>query len=284
MRVGYFPGCSLHSTAEDYDRSTQAVCERLGIELVELSNWNCCGSTLVRGSDMFLSVALPCRNLAIAEADGLDIVAPCAVCYSRFKQAQFEIRSDVDLKDKVIRAIELDYRGGSNIYSPIDLIYEKVGLDAVRAALVRSLGGLKIAVYYGCLLVRPPKVTQMDDPENPVFLDKIMQAVGAETVDWSHKTECCGGSLSISRADIVERLVDEIMRSAQAGGADCIVTACPLCETNLEIYQSDAKRRFDGTYDIPIYYFTELLETAFGGENRSLELLEKSCGCNGTLV
>jgi heterodisulfide reductase subunit B len=284
MRVGYFPGCSLHSTAKDYDRSTQAVCERLGIELVELSNWNCCGSTLVRSSDMFLSIALPCRNLAIAEADGLDIVAPCAVCYSRFKQAQFEVRNDVGLMNKVIRAIELDFRGGSNIYSPIDLIYEKVGLDAVRAALVRSLGGLKIAVYYGCLLVRPPKVTQLDDPENPVFLDKIMQAAGAETVDWSHKTECCGGSLSISRADIVERLVDEIMRSAQAEGADCIVTACPLCQTNLEIYQSDAKKRFDGTYDISIYYFTELLETAFGGENRSLGLLEKYCRCNGTLV
>lgn len=284
MRIGYFPGCSLHSTAKDYDKSTQAVCERLGVELVELSNWNCCGSTLVRTSDMFLSVALPCRNLAIAEAEGLDLMAPCAVCYSRFKQAQYEVRNDSVLKERVVGAIELDYKGNCDVYSPIGLIYEKIGLEAVRENVKRTLNGLRIATYYGCLLVRPPKITQMDDPENPVFLDKLMQAAGAETVDWSHKTECCGGSLSISRADIVERLVDEIMRSAQAEGANCIVTACPLCQTNLEIYQADAGKRFGQTYDIPIYYFTELLEMAFGGENRSLELLEKYCGCNGTLA
>ncbi len=257
MKVSYYPGCSLHGTAKEYDQSVRAVSRALGIELKEVDDWSCCGATSAHSTNFKLSIALPARNLVAAEKDALDVMVPCAACFNRFKTAEHHLKADKQLKGEVEEIIGGKYHGGIAIRNPIDIIFKDIGLDALEGKVKKPLKGLKPVSYYGCLLLRPPEICEFDDYENPVILDKILDALGADARLWSYKTDCCGGSLTISRTDIVAKMVSKIMTMAREAGANCVVTACPVCMANLDMRASDNVR-------LPVFYFTELIALALG--------------------
>jgi len=257
MKLSYYPGCSLHATAKEYGLSTRAVCEALGVELVEIPDWSCCGASSAHSFNRTLSIALPARNIAAAQGAKLDMVLPCAACYGNTRKADATLRENEPLRRRMEELLSFQYSGELQVLHLLDVICNRIGLDSVRKKVVKELNGLRVAPYYGCLLVRPPKVCAFDDAENPTTLDNLMRAIGAEPVKWSYKTECCGASLALIQPEIVEQLVGEIIEMALEAGAACIATACPLCSTNLETRQRAG---------LPIFFFTELMGLAFGLE------------------
>ncbi len=272
MKYAYYPGCSLHGTNVDYDESTKAVADVLGVELEEIDNWSCCGSTPAHCTDPYLAVSLPARNLLAAKEISNDVVMCCAACFSRFKFAQKHFEEVPELRDRLSATLPLDDLAEMRTRHLLDVLLNDVGLEKIAQAKENDLSGLKVACYYGCLLTRPPKVTEFDDPENPTSMDKLLQAVGAETVDWPFKTECCGATFSLTRTEIVLRLSRDILQMAKESGADCIAVACPLCQTNLDMRQSDIESRYGVKYRIPVFYFTQLLGLAFGKTRKELGL------------
>jgi heterodisulfide reductase subunit B len=257
LKVSYYPGCSLHGTAKEYDQSVRAVSRALGIELKEVDDWSCCGATSAHSTNFKLSVALPARNLIAAEKDALDVMVPCAACFNRFKTAEHQLKADKALQNEIEGIVGGKYHGGIAIRNPIDIIYKEIGLDALSGKVKKSLKGLKPVSYYGCLLLRPPEVCEFDNYENPVILDKILNTLGADARLWSYKTDCCGGSLTISKTDIVMKMVNKLMTMAREAGANCVVTACPVCMANLDMRASENLR-------LPVFYFTELIALALG--------------------
>lgn len=238
--------------------STRAVCEALDIELIELPDWICCGASSGHSTDEILEVGLPAKNIQIAEGIGLDVAVPCAACYNRLKSAAHALRTQDEVQTQMKELLQYEFKGNVAVLNLVELMLEKIGLEALKDRVKKPLEGLKVACYYGCLLVRPQEITGFDDAEDPQSLDDILSVLGATPVKWSLKTECCGGSLSLTRDDICTSLVDEIIESAKEAGAEAIVTACPLCLENLEMRQSGGK--------FPIFYFTEFLGVAMGLE------------------
>ncbi|HEX3015817.1 MAG TPA: CoB--CoM heterodisulfide reductase iron-sulfur subunit B family protein [Desulfobacteria bacterium] len=263
MKYAYFPGCSLHSTGVEYDISSKIVAEKLGIELKELPDWNCCGATVGHTSGKLLGLALPGRNLAIAEKEGLDVMAPCASCYSRMKAAEVAAKTNEETRAKMVEIMEMDYQGKVGAKSALDVFIKDAGLNNVKAMVARPLNGMKVACYYGCLLVKPLE-TGCDDAENPMLMDNLINTLGGEAVDWPFKTECCGGSLAVPRTKIVLKLVNDILSMAEANGAEAIATACPLCMVNLDMRQQEINQHAGTNHHMPIFYFTELMAIAFG--------------------
>ena len=259
MKVSYYPGCSLHGTAKEYDQSVRSVSHALGIELEEIEDWSCCGATSAHSTNFKLSIALPARNLIAAEKKAQDVMIPCAACFNRFKTAEHHLGQDPELKAEVEEIVGGRYQGSAAIRNPIDIIVRDIGLEALAVKVVKRLAGLKPVSYYGCLLLRPPDVCRFDDAENPVLLDRILAVLGAEVRPWSFKTDCCGGSLTISKTEIVVRMVDKLMEMAREAGANCLVTACPVCMANLDM-------RSSGDAGLPVFYFTELAALAMGQE------------------
>ena len=256
MKYAYYPGCSLESTAKAYDLSVRAVCQNLAVELEEIEDWNCCGASSGHCTNYRLSHALAGRNLALAEREGLDIAVACPACFLRLKSTRHEVRADARLKKELAELIDLPYEAKYDTKHLLDIICREVGMEEVGKRVEKPLAGLKLVSYYGCFLVRPPKVTQFDDPENPQSMDILMDALGAEVLDWSGKVDCCGGSISITKRDIGAKLVSEIADAARGVGAEAIVTACPLCQSNLESRQ--------GSQALPTFYFSELIGLSFG--------------------
>ena len=270
MRYAYYPGCSAESTARDMHQSTLAVAGALGIEMVEPKGWTCCGATAGHQTDRVLAASLPAANLIKVRDMGLDMVVNCAACYNRMKVANHEISTDSGIRKSVCDAIGRDYDGSVKVRHFIEVLLEDVGLQTIGNAVKRSLNGLKVACYYGCLLVRPPKVVKFDDPENPTSLDKLVKTIGGGSIDWPYKTECCGGGLSLSRTDVVVNLTDSILSMAQSAGADCIAVSCPMCQVNLDLRQQDIKKQSGRDYQMPIVYITQLLGISFGISSRLL--------------
>jgi heterodisulfide reductase subunit B len=244
--------------------STLAVSEALGIELIEPKGWSCCGATAGHQTDRFLSVALPAASLAKVKDDGLDMVVSCAACYNRMEVANHEIKNNAGMRKDVSEALGRDYDGSVNVKHFLEVLLEDVGIKKIKEATKHSLNGLKIACYYGCLLVRPHEITNFDDPENPTSLDKLVTALGAESLDWPHKVECCGGGLSMSRTDVVVSLTNSILEMAAASGAQCVTVACPMCQINLDMRQLDIRKQMGKRYDMPIVYITQLLGLCLG--------------------
>jgi heterodisulfide reductase subunit B2 len=269
LRYAFFPGCSLDGTAKDFHRSTLAVAARLGLELPELEDWICCGSTAAHGTDPLLADALPARNLRAAR--GQTVAVACAACYSRLKMANHHIAGDVAVRMKVARVVGGDYDGLTPVRHLLEILGRDIG-PGIAAAIRRPLTGLRVACYYGCLLSRPPEVTQFGDAENPTLMDQLLETAGATPVDWPHKTECCGASFSIADPSIVLELSDQILSMAQAAEVDCIATACPLCQLNLDMRQKDIEAKYGRRYNLPIFYFTQLLGLAMGCSASELSL------------
>jgi heterodisulfide reductase subunit B len=269
-KYAYFPGCSLHSTAHEYDLSARNICKKLGIDLVEIPDWNCCGATSAHSTSHLMGVALPARTLAIANDMGLDLTAPCAACYQRFVAAYKEMQ-DEKTKVKICKAMEREYKGTSRVKNFLEIFTGPDMLATIRAKTTNPLKGLKVACYYGCLLVKPPQlVGGFDDPENPQSMDNLVQALGGEAVPWPYKTECCGASLFLSTDEAAIRLTNDILKIAKDSGADCIVTACPLCHQNLDMRQSTANGLFNVKYNLPVLFFTQIIGLGLGISPRQL--------------
>ncbi len=259
MKVSYYPGCSLHATGKEYDLSVKAVCSALGIELKEVEDWSCCGASSAHMTNFKLSVALPARNLIAAEKEPGDMMVPCAACFNRFKSAQHHLREDAALKTKIEEIVGGKFQDTVKVRNPIDIFFSDIGIDALAGKVKKNLTGLKPVSYYGCLLLRPPEICEFDNHEQPVMMDKLMGALGAEPRNWSCKTDCCGGSLTLGKTEIVTRLVGKLMTMAREAGANCLVTACPVCFANL-----DTRASGEGT--LPSFYFTEIMALALGLE------------------
>ncbi len=265
-QMAYYPGCSLHSMASEYDHSIRAVSKTLGLELVEPEGWVCCGSSPAHRVDHKLATKLPLQNLALIEQMGLDeVTLPCAACFNRFKAAQHELEHHPELKDSLQQEIGYALQRSVAVRSLIDVMVNKVGLPAITAKTARPLAGLKVACYYGCLLTRPPAITGADSPEYPMEMDRLITSLGATVVDWGSKTSCCGASLSATRTEIALKLSGNILEDARAAGADVVVVACPLCHTNLDGRQHQIIQSRPGAGpEMPVLYFTQLMALAFG--------------------
>jgi heterodisulfide reductase subunit B len=257
MKLAFYPGCSLEGMANDYARSISAVFDHLDIELVEIEDWSCCGATAAHSLSENMAVVLPARNLAAAEKLGLDIVSPCANCFNRLLFSKAMIQ-------KKIFDVPWEVTGSIEVHDMTRFLAQPEMVERVEARIRKPLKGLKVVCYYGCQMVRPPRLTGFTDYENPMTLDRLTTAAGAEALDWSYKTTCCGASIGIGRRDIQESLTARLLEKARQAGAEAVVVSCPLCQANLDIMQRNMASGL-----LPVFYFTELLRLAFEGENGS---------------
>ncbi len=264
MKYLYFPGCSLKGTGKAYEESLLAVFRALGVELKEIEDWNCCGATAYMSVDETKSYALAGRNLAIAEREGLDVIAPCSACYLVLNKTQKNLQDHADIRRKVVAALKtagLDYKGTVRVRHPLDVLINDVGLDAIAQRIQAPLKGHKFAPYYGCQIVRP--YATFDDQDDPVTMDRIIKAAGADCVTYPLKTRCCGGSLTGTVPEAGLRLAYIILKEAKKRGAEAVVTVCPLCQFNLDGYQDQIARKYEAL-DLPVVYFTQILGLAMG--------------------
>lgn len=273
MKVSYYPGCSLEGTARSYDISARGICRSLGIELEEVPEWCCCGSSPALKMDRLMSTALSAQNLVQIEKQAVEqVVIPCPFCFRRLLSAQDEMQADAALKERVQKIIQADMAGALQIRNLLGFLRYQVGLEAIGDQVTQPLSGLKLLPYYGCYLVKPTGVTHFDDPEHPVSLDELLAALGADVLSWDLKTECCGAGLSLSKTEVVVDLTGRLIREAVRQGADALVVACQLCQSNLDMRQAELSRAEGKAYALPIIYFTQLMGLAFGLPARTLGL------------
>jgi heterodisulfide reductase subunit B2 len=258
MKVSYYPGCSLEGTALDYAASIAGVTPLLDMELEEIEDWNCCGATAAHSINHKLSLALPARNLARAEKAGHDVVAPCALCFNRLKMAEKALLSPEGA------GLGVSYGGSIKIWDLLDYLAQPAILKALAAKVVKPLRDLKAVGYYGCMVARPPKITDKTDYENPQNLERLLKAVGAAPLDWSYKTDCCGAGLAVSRPDIIDTLVQRLFDRALRAGAECFVVSCQMCQANLDMAQERISQKSGKNYYLPVIYFTEIIGLALG--------------------
>jgi heterodisulfide reductase subunit B2 len=258
MEFTYYPGCTLTGSAQELDDSFRSVAQKLDVTLRELPDWTCCGASSAHMVDHYLETALPARDLVTAEKIGHDVVAPCAGCHVRMKAASQRILADKELQ------AQFPLKGTIKILAGMDMFH----LDELRAKMKgcveKPLEGLRVVPYYGCLAVRPTEVVEPEDPENPMQLDHILELLGADVLSWPYKTDCCGGSLALTRTDLVLKLSGKLLDMAIMVDADAIVTLCPMCQANLDTRQADLSKETGKIYEMPILYLTELMGVAFG--------------------
>jgi heterodisulfide reductase subunit B2 len=275
MKYAYYPGCSLHSTASDYRQSIASVFQKLEIGLEEIPGWTCCGASAAHVSEALLPVVLPAKDLWTAEKMGLDVLAPCAACYNRMRHAAHKVREDGALRKKVNRILDADFQARSAVRHISDVVVNEYGLEGIGRRLVQDLKGMKVVCYYGCLSARPEKVVGFDDPVYPSYLDRLATSLGAAVLEWPFKTECCGGSFSVSKKEVVLKLTRDLLSAAKHLGADAVMVDCPLCQFNLDFRQGEIEKKYGEPIGLPIFYFTQLLGMALGlrGEDLGLKKL-----------
>jgi len=259
VNVSYYPGCSLDGTAREYGESTEAVSRMLGVELKELDDWSCCGASSAHVTSDMLALALPARNLLVADTEGMDLVVPCAACYSRLRTAEKEL-----LAGREIEGILNKYQGNFHIKHLVDFFWEDIGEKAILEKAVKTLAGISPVCYYGCLITRPPKVTDVSDPDNPESMDNLMKTLGADVKEWSYKADCCGAGHALTLPAVAWKLIQKLLDMAEEAGADSIVVGCPMCHSNLDSRQKEISQATGKEYNVPIFYFTELMGLAFG--------------------
>lgn len=270
-KYGYFPGCSLEKMANSYHLSTLETTKKLGVELKELEDWNCCGATAYFHVDELLANTLCARNLAIAEKEKLDVVAPCSGCYKNLYFANIHLNKDPDLAEHINIALQEDnlhYSGKTKVQHLIEIFVNDIGLNEVKAKVTQPLDNLRVAPYYGCQILRPKK--DNEDVEQPRFFEDLISSIGATPVDFPLKLRCCGGALIITSRTSALSMVRNLLQNAVDSGANVIATACPLCQVNLECYQKQVNQEFGTELSIPIMYFTQLIGLAFGISPKSL--------------
>lgn len=263
MRIPYFPGCTLYSRAKNLDDSTRAALAVLGVELAELPQWTCCGVTFPLAQDNYIGLVASARILAnAAKAGDGRLVTVCSFCYNVLKRVNYAIKNNPEAKEKLNNYLEENYQGETSVVHPLEVIRNEVGLKNLANKTGGRLKGLKVACYYGCMLVRPAAEVAFGDPENPVLMEELVAALGAEPVDFPWKTKCCGSYQLLNASDLVADRVRDIVDAALAGGARAIVTNCPLCQFNLDWGQKKLVPQNNGRPKIPVLYFTQLLGAA----------------------
>ena len=255
MKYSYFPGCTLRNKAKDLDAYARACAEKLGFSLEELTDWQCCGGVYPLGADEIASKLPSVRALNAAKEKEQDLVAVCSACYHVLKRVNDDMKNVADIQTRANNYMDLSapYKGETQVLHYLEILRDHVGFDKLKEKVVNPLTGRKVGAYYGCLLLRPSEVLAFDDPENPSILEDFIRALGAEPVIYPYRNECCGGYISLKEKELAGSLCDKITDSASGFGADCLVTACPLCKYNLS-----------KSGDLPIVYFTELLAEALG--------------------
>lgn len=269
----YFPGCSAEATAIGLGLSVQAIAKPLDMELIELEDWTCCGSTPYGSLDELESICVAARNLALAEKTGLDLLTPCSSCFITLYQADIKLKDHPQLMAQINEALavaNLEYRGSVRVRHLTEVLVNDITPEVFTTKVKRPLHGLKVAPYYGCQLVRPDY--GFDNPEAPQSLDRLVECLGAEAVPFPLKNRCCGGSLIISEEDLALGLLRKLLDNALENGAQCIVTPCPLCQTNLDAYQSRVNSKFKTHYHLPVLFITQLIGLALGIDPESLGL------------
>ena len=273
MRYLYYPGCSLEGTAREYDLSTRALLAALGVELTELADWTCCGASAAEAASRLLSLVLPARNLALAEAQApdRDLLVPCSACYLNLKRVEEKVRTASDLRQRINTVLAEDgltCKGQTRTRHLLDILSRDVGAAAVARRVVRPLAGLRVAPYYGCQCLRPYPV--FDDPEAPRSMEPLITAAGARVHPWTMGGTCCGASHMNTKMDVGLELVAALLAAAQ--GADAIATVCPMCQMNLEAYQKKALPRAANTAPVTVVYLPQLLGLALGLDQQALGL------------
>jgi len=275
----YFPGCSLKGTGKAYEESMLALFQALGIQVREMDDWNCCGATNYMSIDENQALALAGRNLALAERDGRDLIAPCAACWLVLSKTKHRLEDRPDLRQAICDALEntcaprgqkMTFTGSAGVRHPLDVLAVDYGVEEFAAKVTNPLKGLKVAPYYGCQLVRP--FAYFDDQHNPTTMDRLLAAAGCEVIDFPHKTRCCGAMQTMIMPEVGLDLVRTLLIDARDRGADVIATACPLCQFNLEANQPKAERRFGDRLGMPVLYFTQVLGMALGLPGKQLGL------------
>ena len=270
MKYAYYPGCSQEASAEEYNRSLRAVARRLEtMELVEMKDWNCCGATPAATVHPDLPYALAARNLAIAEEMGMEMVTPCAACYKNMNKASHLLSDDPTLLARVNAALDGHHLGRPpRVRHPLDVIVNDVGVGNIPVK--KPLRGLKVASYYGCLITRPEG--GFDDPERPQSMDRLMEALGAEAVDWPYKTKCCGGAIYMTAEAISFKMSADVLAHAKAAGANAVAVACPFCQLLLDLYQDRLEKTRGVEFNLPIFFFSQLMGLAMGIDRTELGL------------
>lgn len=261
MRYSLYPGCTLKTKAKVFEESALEAAKVLELEMVELEEWQCCGAVYPLAKDEYFPLLSPVRSLAAAKEKGDKLVTLCAACHHVFKRANHAIKGDKEARDKVTGYLEVDYAGEVDVVHYLEVLKEDVGFDQIKEKVKSPLTGQKLAAYYGCLLLRPEKEMNFDDPENPTILEDFIRSLGADVVEYPYRTDCCGAYLSITEEGLARDTVGKILLSAQRNGVEGLVVACPLCQYNLAKYQEVLQEKKGGEA-IPVYYFTELLAKA----------------------
>ncbi len=269
MEVSYYPGCSLESTAKEYQSSAEEVCKKLDIDLVEIEDWNCCGALEVSSLNPTLSLALPARNLKIASETSDKLVVACNACLNNLLTVQHKLSSNEEMKQKISSVLNYEFRQ-IKIEHLLDLIWNEIGLEKIEERVEKPLNGLKTVSYYGCLAVRPSKIVKSDDPYNPTHLDEIVSVLGGDPLEFTCKTKCCGGVLLMTYRDTAIELTKQILTEASQRDAQCILVTCPLCHMTLETLTGKVKS--DLNNEVPILFFTQLLGLSLGIEPKKLAL------------
>jgi heterodisulfide reductase subunit B len=270
--LAYYPGCSQTGSAREYDLSTRACCRELGVALAEVPDWTCCGATPAHATDHALAAALAARNLDLAAASGAtQITTPCPSCLLALRSAQHRCGNEA-FRGRVEALLGRPAAMNLRARSVLQVLLEDVGLTALSGRAKAPLGGLRVAAYYGCLLTRPPELMAFEDPENPMALENLLTALGAQPVPFPLKTECCGASLGVPRKDAVLELSGRILSAAREAGAQALCVACPLCQMNLDLRQAQIEGHLGVKLGLPVLYFTQFLGLALGLSPRELGL------------
>jgi heterodisulfide reductase subunit B len=267
----YYPGCSLEKIAQSYHLSTNETAKKVGVELKELEDWNCCGATTYFHVDELLAYALCARNLAMAEQQNLDLVAPCSACYKNSFFTNKYLKEDPDLAEHINYALEednLQFSGNVDVKHLMEVFIEDVGVEEINQQVSKPLDDLKVAPYYGCQILRPRK--DDEEVEEAEFFEDLLSAIGATPVPYALKLYCCGGSLILTSRQAALSMVRNLLQNAIDSGADVIATACPMCQVNLECYQAQVNQEFKTDYSLPVVYFTQLMGIAFGIPNKRI--------------
>ena len=274
MKVPYFPGCTLNTTAKGFDNAVRAAAAALGVEVVELPEWNCCGATFPLLVDNAMDLIGPAGVLYKASLEGERLATACTTCYNVVKRTNHVLKEDGDMLDKVNYFLEhdSDYEGSVEVLDIVQILRDDVGWDKVHQEVKRPLDGFKVAAYYGCMVVRPPDEVAYDDPDNPLSLDDMLVALGAQPVDWPHKTECCGAYLAVKSPQVTQEMSHTVLSSAIRNGADLVVTNCPLCQFNLDKQQQTMSQRYVGYVPLPVLYYAQLLGLALGLDASAYDL------------
>ncbi|MGD2270526.1 MAG: CoB--CoM heterodisulfide reductase iron-sulfur subunit B family protein [Desulfobacterales bacterium] len=274
MEIAYYPGCTLQQSSALYDVQSQRVFKELGIILKEIKDWNCCGATSAGKYDDFTAIAMPARNIGIAEQDGYsEMVIPCSACYSRTLVAQQCLEDDPALKDEINAELTKKVRGGLKVSSILEVLLTTVESGVLADKVVKQYKNLKPVCYYGCMQTRfPYGVPVPDDVENPQGMETILKTMGIKALDWNYKTDCCGASAAINDHDTSINLMAKIMQDAIARGANCFVVTCPMCQLNLDAYQDEIRKKHNIQERLPVYFITELVGLAMGLSPKELQI------------